>query len=123
MAITPIMRLPAIPAPWTIPMKRTTPVEGAVSGVQQVRAMLADQAAVPMLERRSKDDPDVVAASANATAAGDGAGKASAGSATARGTARRGDDERESNEHGADTGGQSNAGPSMTRLPPEGITL
>ena len=122
MAITPIMRLPAIPAPWTIPMKRTTPVEGAVSGVQQVRAMLADQAAVPMLERRSKDDPDVVAASA--TAVGDGAGKASAGGATARGAAaRRADDERESSDQSADTSGQSDPAPSMTRLPPEGITL
>ena len=103
-------------------MKRTTPVEGAVSGVQQVRAMLADQAAVPMLERRSKDDADVVAAAA--TAAGGGAGKASAGGATVRGAAaRRADDERESSEQSADTSGQSNPAPSMTRLPPEGITL
>ena len=96
MSITPILSLPAIPAPWTIPMKRTTPLEGAVSGVQQVRAMLADRTAVPMLEKKPKDEVTEVRPAPTAAATEGTAGE------TSRGTTRRG---------------------IAMRLPPEGIAM
>jgi hypothetical protein len=105
-------------------MKRTTPVEGAVSGVAQVRAMLADQAAVPMLERPAKDDPKVAAASATAPDEG-AAGKATSGGAKAQGAVARRASDAEHGAHEEDQGAhdQAAAERSVPRLPPEGIAL
>lgn len=111
MNITPIQNLPKIPAPWTIPVRRTEPVEGSVSGAVNARVMVADQAAVPMIEtKRERSLERTTASTPEPTEGARTWNPASANEARVVGDGARSEE-------------TPNGPPRQRRLPPEGIQL